>query len=104
MANVMVRRPEGKVRPYAGAGAGWVWAKMGVGAFFPNTYSLPAGSVTEGAFGWQVLVGVDNPVNEKLSWFLEYKFTASEIDLGAEYGLDLEYMASQLYAGLSYQF
>lgn len=101
--NAMYRSRAGKVRPYVGAGVGWYWARLFDTHFVPNSFSIPGAEDTDGSPGWQVLAGAESPVNDRLSLYLEYKFSMASFDL-EKYGIELEYMASDFVLGAALKF
>lgn len=91
-ANALLRMPEGKIRPYAGVGAGFFMAEID---------SIDLGNEDDTAFGWQVLAGVDFDIAPKFSIFGEYKYSMADFTFS---GVDVEYSASQIYGGVTYHF
>lgn len=102
--NIMLRKPEGRIRPYIGAGAGWYIADLGIFHYRPAFHSLPGFAVEDGGFGWQVIAGVDSNISDHLSWFLEYKFNTAEFRFDMGNPIDMEYMASHFTVGLTTSF
>ena len=70
MANLILRYPNGMIRPYIGAGVGWSWGK------FENN----AGSLDESfnALGWQGLAGINLEIIPSLSIDFGYRYFMSK--------------------------
>lgn len=103
-ANALVRYHEGKIRPYAGIGAGLFNAEIGDGTMTVLGTTSPMEGDNDSAFGWQVLAGIDFVLSSKFSVFAEYKYSRADFEFGKDIDLDIDYTASQVYGGLSYYF
>lgn len=99
-ANVIVRYPEGAIRPYAGFGGGLSRGEIDDGTIRGFSFQ----GEDDDAFIWQFLAGFDYIINPKLSAFGEYKYSGADFEFGGEVGLDMEYRVSQIIAGISYHF
>ncbi len=106
-ANVLVRGT-GDIKPYAGVGVGYLDMKIGAGQKPVSAVGIPGGwkGGSDGAFGWQVLAGIDYPLSKNLSLILEYKYSAAEFsfDNSTMMPLDIKYSASQFNGGLAISF
>lgn len=70
MANLLLRYPEGMIRPYIGAGAGWSWGKFSdVG---------PTLNDSANALGWQALAGINLEITPYLSTDFGYRYFSSK--------------------------
>jgi len=103
MVNLLVRWPEGKWHPYAGGGIGYSW-----GAFNASgTYAGVTGSVdtTEGAFAWQLMLGVNYEFSPQWSGDLAYRYFSSvyNVNLGAG-SRDVTAANSMILLGVNYHF
>ncbi len=105
MVNLLVRYPDGKIHPYAGGGIGYSW-----GAFNASgTYAGLTGSVdkTQGAFGWQLMLGVNFEMTPQWSADLAYRYFSSvyNVDLGGGGGSrDVTAASSMILFGVNYHF
>jgi opacity protein-like surface antigen len=103
--NGLLRLPGGFVRPYAGAGAGYYFADIDAGTVTAPLLGVPLAfpSDNDGAFGWNALAGVELVLLPRLTLVAEYKYSRADFDF-KDIGLEVDYAASQAYAGLSYVF
>lgn len=103
--NGLLRLPGGFVRPYAGAGAGYYFADIDAGTAASPLLgvALAFPSDNDGAFGWNALAGVELVMLPRLSLVAEYKYSRADFEF-KDIGIEVDYSASQVYAGLSYVF
>lgn len=71
MANLILRYPEGVIRPYIGAGAGWSWAELG-GSNNDESYD---------DFAWQALAGINVEILPNLSVDFGYRFFRGDYEI-----------------------
>lgn len=108
--NAVFRAEVEKVRPYAGAGAGWYYLNVGTGNKPVPAVGLGSAGWTgssDHTYGFQAFAGVDIPVSKSLAFFMEYKFIMAEFSFTGNkdyFPLDIDYQSSQLYGGLTYSF
>jgi len=103
--NGLLRLPGGFVRPYAGAGAGYYFADIDAGTLSAPLLGVAVAfpSDSDGAFGWNVLAGVELVMLPNLSLIAEYKYSRADFEF-KDIGLEVDYSASQVYGGISYVF
>lgn len=110
MANILFRKADGKLRPHAGIGLGWISGDIDNGTTtitspgFGVIASADFNGADDTAFGWQILAGIDYDVAPKFSIFGEYKYTRADFSFGPDVDFDVDYAASQIYGGVSYHF
>ncbi|HNQ02570.1 MAG TPA: OmpW family outer membrane protein [Syntrophales bacterium] len=76
MVNLIARYPEGKIRPYIGAGIGWSWGALEASGSVGGI----TGAVDESdnAFAWQILAGVNFEITPQWSADLGYRYFSSK--------------------------
>lgn len=110
MLNILFRLPIGPVRPYVGAGAGWLWAEMDDGYMVNGAVRTPFKGDDDDAFAWQAIGGIDirvTPISPRLSVFAEYRYLRSDLTFsGGDMGIeaDLDYEASEIFGGFTWHF
>lgn len=92
MANLILRYPEGMIRPYIGAGAGWSMGEV-AGGPFDKTFNVLA---------WQGLAGINLEIIRNLSIDFGYRYFMSKFNLN-ELG-DSQIADHILLVGLNYHF
>ncbi|HLC17927.1 MAG TPA: outer membrane beta-barrel protein [Thermodesulfobacteriota bacterium] len=104
-ASVLVRSPEGWMRPYAGGGVGWFFADIADGALSTPVFGVPASfsGDEDDALGWQFFAGVDFFVLPGLALYAEYKYNIADFDF-PDLGIKVDYRISQVNGGISYHF
>jgi len=99
--NTVLRIPKGPIHPYAGGGLGFaVWSIGDQSLATVGTFQ----SETDTAFAWDFLAGVDVPLNKKVSIFTEYKYMGANFAFPDHIGMDIDYRASLIYAGIIIRF
>ena len=103
--NLIVRVPEGALRPYLGAGAGFYYAELEGASFTPPflgvASTLP--DTNDEAFSWQLLGGVEFEASRKLGLFAEYKYSRVDLEF-SHTDFEVDYQASQVFGGVTYIF
>jgi len=99
--NVLLRYPRGPVRPYAGGGMGFaVWDIGDQSLATVGTFR----SESDTAFAWDIIAGLDLRLKKRVSVFGEYKYLGSNFSFPDFIGMDIDYRASLVYAGLRLRF
>lgn len=96
MANAFYRfRPEQRIRPYVGLGAGMI-----------NVEYDAIAEASDTVFGWQAMAGVEIPFTPSISGFTEYRYQSASDPEDSSYGggLTWEYESHNLGLGLRYTF
>lgn len=101
--NALIRYPDGNIRPYVGLGGGVFHAKVDDGV------ATIRGAFTgdeDTGFGWHVMAGLYTAITSHVSIFAEYRYVFAdfEFDDPSKIGLDVNYRASQLNGGFSFNF
>ena len=103
--NLILRSPEGRLRPYMGGGAGYFYSELKGASFSPQFLgvapTLP--NTNDEVFGWQLLGGVEFEASPKLGLFAEYKYSRADLEY-SHTDFELDYQASQLFGGITYIF
>jgi len=100
-ASILLRIPDGQVRPYAGVGVGWFFADIDDA----EIVGIPFKGDDDNSFGYQAIAGVDIPIGANASVFAEVRHSFVEFDFDGEVDLDgVEYNASQFYGGVAFRF
>lgn len=86
-------KTQSAVTPYIGAGIGIINGELD-----DNGYK-----VDDDVFGYQVMAGLGFEVNKNVAIDLSYRFQAAAEDLSID-GADVEYMSSNIYAGVRVNF
>jgi len=92
MANLLLRYPEGMIRPYIGVGAGWSMGEV-AGGSFDKSFNVLA---------WQGLAGINLEIIRNLSVDFGYRYFMSKFNLN-ELG-DSQIADHILLVGLNYHF
>ena len=87
MANLLLRYPEGMIRPYIGAGLGWSFADCS--------------SASDNNYGWQALAGINLEINPSVSVDFGYRYFSSDLTFN---NVDTKAEDHILLAGLNYHF
>jgi OOP family OmpA-OmpF porin len=93
MANLILRYPNGMIRPYIGAGAGWSWGK-----FENNSGTLDESA---NAFAWQGLAGINLEIIPSLSVDFGYRYLMSKYNINDADATIADHM---ILVGLNYHF
>lgn len=103
--NALVRLPGSFIKPYAGIGAGYYFADVDAGTISSSLLGVSVSFPEDDdqAFGWSALAGLDFEILPKLSVFAEYKYSQADFEF-KDIGIEVDYSASQVYGGLSYNF
>ncbi|OGP14032.1 MAG: hypothetical protein A2054_07725 [Deltaproteobacteria bacterium GWA2_55_10] len=103
--NLILRVPQGRFRPYLGAGAGLFYAELENASFSPPFLgvapTLP--DTNDEVFGWQFLGGVEFEVSQKIAFFAEYKYSRADLEY-AHTDFEVDYQARQVFGGITYNF
>lgn len=105
--NILLRYPDGSIRPYIGGGGGWFSMEVDDGQIILaplGASNLSFKGDSDSAFGWVALAGVDFMITPEVSLFAEYKYSGASFEIEEQVGLDIDYRASQVYGGVSFHF
>jgi opacity protein-like surface antigen len=81
MFNMLKEVPFGKATGYFGGGVGYAWTSM-VGDIDTIEYDD-----TDGGFAWQLIMGIDIPITERLALFTQYRYLVlSESTFTTDFG------------------
>mgnify|MGYP000873214533 CR=1 FL=1 len=103
MVNLIARYPEGKIRPYIGAGIGWSWGALEASGSVGGI----TGAVDESdnAFAWQILAGVNFEITPQWSADLGYRYFSSKYTFNVV-GEDVDFTAKShmILIGVNFHF
>jgi opacity protein-like surface antigen len=115
MLNLLVRKPEGRFHPYAGAGFGYADVKVDdmnlTPAGIPAVLTISHGS--KGVFAYQVLAGMDIDITKNIFVGINYKYIApqkisydSNISMGgsAPGSMEVDYKSHNITLSVCYMF
>jgi len=94
MGNLILRYPEGVIRPYIGGGAGWSWG---------NFAKTEDGDTNANAFGWQALAGINLEIIPSLSVDFGYRYFSSKYKID-DLNVNNTVGDHMLLVGLNYHF
>lgn len=100
IVNLLLRYPQGPIRPYAGAGGGFAFWAVGDQTIPTGTFN----SETDGAFAWDILAGIDLHASDMISLFAEYKYFGANFEFPDSIGMDIDYRASLFYGGIIFHY
>lgn len=75
MLNAILRYPEGRIHPYAGAGIGWSFAE-----FKASGPGIARVDDDDSAFAWQLMAGVNFEITPSWSADLSYRYMQAEYE------------------------
>lgn len=100
--NVLLGYQGEAFQPYAGGGIGLARADVEL----KTVDGVPINNKADDtALGWQILAGMDLPINPRLSFFVEYRYAGANVELVFPGETDeVNYRTSLFYGGLRHRF
>jgi opacity protein-like surface antigen len=106
MANLILRYPHEMFRPYIGFGIGWSWIDGTLSGYSITEGPLSSSDISDNAWAWQFLVGINFAFAKNWSADLGYRYFAAENFTynDPEGDIDVKYTNSTIILGINYHF